>query len=406
MLFWIVAGTLSALVALLLARPLLRAGVAVPQASPDQAIYRDQLAEVERDLARGVLAPEEAERARVEIARRLLAADRAGPVALREAPHRAALVMAALTAGLVVMGSLFLYAALGRPGDPDQPRATRLAEAQRLYEARPSQAEAEAQVAATRTAPLPDPPEDVRVTIDQLRGAAQSGEADPYGLSLLAFVEMRLGNAAEAARVQQRVLEAKGDSATLDDLARLLDYMVAAANGLVTPEAEAVLARIRQADGMNPAVLYYSGLLFANTQRPDEAFPFWRALMERVPADNPYRQMAVDSVEDLAWLAGVDYTVPTPASSGPTEEDMAAAADMAPEEREQMIRGMVDQLSSRLATEGGPPEDWARLISSLGVLGDTEQAAAILGEARTTFAASPEAQALLDQAAQSAGLSE
>ena len=406
MLFWIVAGTLSALVALLLARPLLRPGAEASQGSPDQAIYRDQLAEVERDLARGVIAPAEAERARTEIARRLLAADRAGPVAQREAPRRAALGMAVVTSVLVVMGSLLLYAGLGRPGDPDQPRAERLAEAQRLYETRPTQAEAEAQAAAARTTPLPEPPEDVRATIAQLREAAQNGEADANGLSLLAFVEMRLGNAAEAARVQNQVLDAKGATATVEDLTRLLDYMVAAANGLVTPEAEAILARLREADQMSPAVLYYSGLLLANTQRPDEAFPFWRALMERVPADNPYRQMAVDGVEDLAWLAGVDYTVAAAASTGPTEEEMAAAADMPPEEREQMIRGMVEQLSARLATDGGPPEDWARLISSLGVLGDTEQASAILAEARTTFAASPEAQALLDEAAQSAGLAE
>ncbi|WP_037279505.1 c-type cytochrome biogenesis protein CcmI, partial [Rubellimicrobium mesophilum] len=110
MLFWIVAGTLSALVALLVARPLLRPGAEAPQGSPDLGIYRDQLAEVERDLARGTLAPEEAERARTEIARRLLAADRAGPLSLREAPRRAALVMAALAAALVVMGSLLLYA--------------------------------------------------------------------------------------------------------------------------------------------------------------------------------------------------------------------------------------------------------------------------------------------------------
>jgi cytochrome c-type biogenesis protein CcmH len=70
-----------------------------------------------------------------------------------------------------------------------------------------------------------------------------------------------------------------------------------------------------------------------------------------------------------------------------------------------MIRGMVDQLTARLASGGGPPEDCARLISSRCVLGDTEQASASRHEARTAFAASPEAQALLDQAASSAGLS-
>jgi len=407
MLFWIVAGLLAALVAVLLARPLLRPGAEGPQAPPDQAIYRDQLAEVERDLARGVLAPGEAERARTEIARRLLAADRAGTAVLREAPRRAAVVMAALSAFVVVMGSLLLYTALGHPGDRDLPRSARLAEAERLYATRPSQVEAEAQAAAAQAVPLPEPPEDVRATIEQLREAARSGEADADSLVFLAFVEMRLGDAAEAARVQRLVLDKKGAEVTLEDRARLLDYMVAAAEGRVTPEAETVLAGMREADAMDPAVLYYSGLLFATTGRPDEAFPFWRTLVEKAPAEDPYRQMAEGAVEDLAWMAGVDYTLPTAASSaGPSEADMAAAADMSPEEREQMIRGMVDQLSERLASAGGPPEDWARLISSLGILGDTEQANAILAEARTAFAASPEAQALLDQAAESAGLTE
>jgi cytochrome c-type biogenesis protein CcmH len=404
MLFWIVAGLLAALVAVLLARPLLRPGAEAPRLAPDQAIYRDQLAEVDRDLARGVLAPGEGERARTEIARRLLAADRAGSATLREAPRRAALVMAGVSALLVVMGSLLLYATLGHPGDRDLPRAQRLAEAERLYASRPSQAEAEAELADSLPADLPEPPEDVRATIEQLRAAAQSGEADADSLIFLAFVEMRLGNAAEAARVQKLALDKKGAEATLEDRARLLDYMVAAAQGRVTPEAETVLAGMRESDDMNPAVLYYSGLLFATTGRPDEAFPFWRALVEKAPAEDPYRQMAAGAVEDLAWMAGVDYTLPTPASAGPTPEQMAAAADMPPEEREQMIRGMVDQLSARLASGGGPPEDWARLISSLGVLGDTEQASAILAEARTAFSASPEAQELLDGAAQSAGL--
>ena len=406
MLFWIVAGALSALVALLLARPLLRPGAEDPQGSPDLAIYRDQLLEVDRDLARGVLASAEAERARTEIARRLLAADRAGPLAMGEAPRRAAVLMAALAAVLIVMGSLLLYTVLGHPGDRDQPRAARLAEAERLYAARPSQAEAEAQATAALPADLPEPPEEVRATIDQLREAARSGEADAESLAFLAFVEMRLGNAPEAVRVQRQAIDRKGEAATLADHARLLDYMVAAADGLVTPEAEAILARMREADGTNPAVLYYSGLLHATTGRPDEAFPFWRALVERAPADDPYRRMAAGDIESLAWMAGVDYAAPDPAASGPTEEDMAAAADMTPEAREQMIRGMVDSLSARLASDGGPPEDWARLITSLGVLGDRDQASAILAEARTAFAASPEAQSLLDQAAQDAGLAQ
>ncbi len=63
---------------------------------------------------------------------------------------------------------------------------------------------------------------------------------------------------------------------------------------------------------------------------------------------------------------------------------------MTPEDRMDMIRSMVDGLSDRLATDGGPPEDWARLINALGVLGDTEQAAAIWTEAQSVFADTPD----------------
>ena len=79
---------------------------------------------------------------------------------------------------------------------------------------------------------------------------------------------------------------------------------------------------------------------------------------------------------------------------------------MTDDERTEMIRGMVDGLSDRLATEGGPASDWARLIGALGVLGETERAAAIWNEARDVFAANPGDLALLAQAASQAGLSE
>jgi cytochrome c-type biogenesis protein CcmH len=401
MLFWIVAGTLAALVALLLARPLLRSAPSGPKAAPDQAIYRDQLAEVERDLARGLIAPQEAERARTEIARRLLAADRAGPAATVEAPRRAGLIAAAFAAVLVVLGGLLLYSSLGRPTIHDQPRAARIAEALALRAARPSQAEAEAQAAQSFPAPEPQAPADYLAMIEELRRVVPTRPEDRQGWELLALHEASLGRYPDAARAQERVIALKGDEATAADYVALADRMVAAAGGVVTPEAEAILGEVAERDPGNLALLYYSGLLEAQTGRPDLAFPYWRQVVEQAPPDSLHHRLAAGQIEEVAWLAGVDYALP---AAGPSQEQVAAAQDLDPEARAEMIRGMVDQLSARLASEGGPPEDWARLIASLGVLGDTEQASNILAEARTAFAASPEAQALLDEAARSAGL--
>jgi cytochrome c-type biogenesis protein CcmH len=87
------------------------------------------------------------------------------------------------------------------------------------------------------------------------------------------------------------------------------------------------------------------------------------------------------------------------APRGPTAEDIAAAQDMAPEDQQAMIESMVAGLAGRLAAEGGPPEDWARLIGAQIVLGRTEDAQAIYEEGRSVFAGNAEALKLLDDAA-------
>jgi cytochrome c-type biogenesis protein CcmH len=77
MLFWTVAALLALAVGGMLALALLRArDQRAPPAASDVAVYRDQLKEVERDLARGLIAEDEADRLRTEVSRRLLDADR------------------------------------------------------------------------------------------------------------------------------------------------------------------------------------------------------------------------------------------------------------------------------------------------------------------------------------------
>jgi RNase H-fold protein (predicted Holliday junction resolvase) len=162
--------------------------------------------------------------------------------------------------------------------------------------------------------------------------------------------------------------------------------MVAAAGGTVTPEAESVLGEIAEREPENLGLHYYLGLLEAQTGRPDRAFPLWRKVVEEMPEGSLHRRLALGQIEEVAWLAGVDYEAPaSPAPPGPTEDEMAATAEMDPAQREEMIRGMVESLASRLASEGGPAADWARLIASLGVLGDAERAQAILTRRAGSF---------------------
>ena len=188
----------------------------------------------------------------------------------------------------------------------------------------------------------------------------------------------------------------------------LADSYILAAGGYVSPEAEAALASALERDPKNGTARFYMGLMWAQTGRPDLAFRFWRALLEEGPEEAPWIPPIRAQIGMLAAAAGVDYAPPPApgAAPGPDAADVAAAAEMSDEDRQGMIRSMVDRLSDRLATEGGPPEDWARLISSLGVLGDTERAAAIWAEAQTVFAGREADLATIRAAAEQAGVAE
>lgn len=417
MLFWIIAVALGLFVGALLVLAAVRGRDAEePAAAYDLRVYRGQMEEVERDLARGAVGPEDAERLRTEIGRKILEADRALGLARDAAGPRGGLgpVLAVVT--LVMAGALGLYAWVGAPGYPDLPIAERIAAAREMQATRPGQAEMAAQAAANRPA-LPQPDAQYAQLMDKLRATVKTRPDDITGQSLLAQNEARLGNFDAAIAAQRQVIALKGAGVTAEDHAALADLMVMATDGYVSPEAGAEIDRALALDPNDGTSRFYQGLMHAQTGRPDIAFGIWRTLLEKGPQDAPWVPMLRASIGDLAAAAGVDYAPPAapgtapPAGpfaggKGPTAADMANAADMTPEERQQMIRGMVDQLNDRLASEGGPAEDWARLIGALGVLGETDRAKAIYGEARGKFQGRDEDLAKLAAAAAQAGVSE
>lgn len=395
MLFWIICAVLAVAVAMTVVVPMLRKPPA-PQDKPDVAFYKAQLAEVDRDVTREVLAPDEAERAKVEIARRLLAAATAAegrdeasfstPVALVTG-----LGVIALTAGL--------YWQMGAPGYPDLPLQTRIANGDAARADRPGQAQAEA---AAPKPPAPDAEADYLESVAQLRILVPTRPDDLQGWQLLVRHETVLRNYTAATAAQERVIALLGDAATPADRVALIDLMVAAANGYVSPEAEALTRAVLAEDENNLAARYYLGAMYNQTDRPDIAFRLWREIVSVGSANQFHVAFARSQVEDAAFRAGVDYTLPE--VRGPSAEDIANAQDMTPADRQAMIANMVAGLSDRLASEGGPVTDWARLITAYGVLGEVQTAREILAEARGVFGASPEAMAVLDAAG--AGLPE
>jgi cytochrome c-type biogenesis protein CcmH len=402
MVFWLVLLVLALMVAATLLAPLWREPARTGGAGTDIAVYRDQLAELDNDLARGTVAPDEADRARTEIARRILAADRAQPPARAAAPPAVSRAVALGLGVALISGAGAIYATLGAPGYENMAQADRIARGDAIRLARPSQSQDEA---AAPPLPPVDAPQDYLDMVAQLRRLVPTRPDDVQGWQLLARHEAALGNYQAALAAQDHLVALRAGDASTDDLVMQIDLMVAAAGGLISPEASDKVNALLARDPENLAARYYVGLLYAQTDRPDIAFRMWRGVAETGAPDAVHVQFARAQVEEAAYLAGIDYTLPPlPGQPGPSSADVAAAADLSDADRAAMIRGMVAQLSDRLATQGGTAAEWARLIGAYGVLGDTVQAQAIWTEAQQVFAADPASMTTLRDAATRAGL--
>lgn len=402
--FWIICAALAGVVGIAIAAPLMRRQTEAGEgnAAYDLRVYRDQLREVDRDQERGVIDAPDADRLRVEIGRKVLTADRQLQVAGdgRRGPGGLAALLVLVA---ILAGAFFLYARLGAAERPDEPIAERIAATDARAKARPSQAEAEAK------APAPQPrafsAEDMAL-IERLRQTVAQRPDDLRGQELLVHYEETLGNFAAAKRAQERVVAIKGSAVAAQDLAVLADLMVRAAGGIVTPEAEAVNNRAGALDPTNAQARFMAGFALIQIGRPDRAFPIWASLLDEGHQTQPWYTFVRGGIADLAWFAGQpNYAPPEPSAlPGPDADAMAAAADMTPEQRRQMIEGMVNGLETRLATQGGTPEEWARLIGALVVLEQKDRAGKILAEARVRFADTPAALETVNAAAGKAGL--
>jgi cytochrome c-type biogenesis protein CcmH len=359
------AGALAAVV-----WPLARAR-AVAAAGSDTAVYRDQLEEIERDRADGRIGHDEFEAARIEVSRRLLAAaNSAGQGATAQkiagsSRRRFAALIATVVA--VPLLAVPLYGLLGSPDLPGQPVGSRDAEA-----------------SANSIAAL----------IAKIETHLEQNPKDGRGWEIVAPVYMKLERYDDAVKARRNAIELLGDTA--DREVELGEAMTAAAGGVVTTEAKAAFDR---AEAMEPdqfKAMYYLGLAAQQDGNAGEASRLWRDLIAKAPAEAPWLSVVRQS---LARVEGKGATTP-----GPRPEDVAAAGDMSQDARNQMIRGMVERLATRLHEDGSDVDGWLRLFRAYMVLGERDKAKAAVGEARSALAREPEKLRALDDGIKSLGV--
>jgi cytochrome c-type biogenesis protein CcmH len=347
--FWIVAGLLVLAVLIALLWPLVRPiGGSGKEGESVIAIFRRQLANIDAETAQGRLTANEAAGARAEITRRMLA------VVDQQAQDREPDSSPAMSwrigaivgiAALLPAASLVIYSAVGSPAARDRSTAA---------------------AAGEGGAGLHDKAE-LAAAASQLKARLERDPGHVEGWVLVGRTFTSLGRFAEARDAYDHAIALAPNEPGLH--AELGELLVVAAGGNVTPQAETEFAKA----GNDPRARYYGAE--AALQRGDQqaAKAALKALLADAPAEAPWRK-AVE--ERLAQIAPHEPPASTSTSPGPTEKDVAAAQSMSPEERQAMIRGMVERLAARLAQNPNDKEGWTRLARAYDVLGEIDKAAA------------------------------
>lgn len=376
---WITIAVLTAVALGLLLVPLARRGraPAPTRAAYDVTVYRDQLAEVDRDLERGLLGDGQAKAARIEIQRRMLAAgpeDGSGGTEepVRSRPRGSVAVIAAIAVA-VPAGALGVYLYLGSPDAPGQPFAER------------GTATADADAGAR---------EGFRGVVGRLAERLLRNPDDLKGWLLLARSYMTLENYGDAANAFRRAMGLSDNRA--DIAADYAEALALAGGGPITPQVRQIFEGVFAAEPRNLKARYYLGMAKAQQGDVRGALQDWVDLRALSPPDAPWRPVLQQQIKTAARALGIDPATvkpspgaaalagarpPAPApretapgAPGPGRADMEAAARMSDEERAAMIRSMVKRLADRLEENPGDREGWLRLARAYEVLGETEKA--------------------------------
>lgn len=329
-----------------------------PRAAHDAALYRAQLGELDRERAEGRLTEAEHRDAMLEVQRRLLAAaseTRAETAGVQQAGRWLVLI----AAFALPTAALLFYLPRGQPDMPAFPFAAAQAEREA------QEAEANALIARVR---------------ERIASFPAGSDEARQGWVLLAGVERRRGRLPAAIAAYRQALAIRFDPNLATDLAETLSL---AAEGSVTEEAMGLLRRAAAADPGDMRTRYYLAVGALERGETEAALDGFRAILAATPEGSPVRAIVAERIADA------ETRLRAGTAPGPTPEQMAAAADLPPAEREQMIAAMVERLADRLRAEPNDAEGWLRLARAYRLLNRGMEARAALERAAALWPDDP-----------------
>ncbi|MDP4822650.1 MAG: SDR family NAD(P)-dependent oxidoreductase [Aestuariivirgaceae bacterium] len=285
------------------------------------------------------------EAARAEISRRMLAAD----AARAAAPGGARQIMWAKLATVlsIPLLAIGLYMAEGRPNLAGIPHAERLANAEKTG--------------------------DFDALIAKVSAHLLKNPGDLRGWEVMAKSLSARGRYEEAAEAMAGLL--KNAPLTADLLADYGEALVLANGGEMTDKAAISFGEALKRQPGHPKSAFFQGLALKQQGKTAEALALWKALLDNSPADAPWRAAVNAAMEQAA----------APAMPQLSDEQIAAAQEMSPQDRQAMIRSMVDGLAAKLAEDGKDLEGWLRLANARKMLGDMPAAIKALDDAAEIY---------------------
>lgn len=356
--FFIAAITLLAVgTAVALIVPLIRPSAKLPSPDPRLHIYQQQLKELDRDLAAKMISPTEAEAARLEISRRLLAVDQspASPPPVTSA--RRAPFLALWLAVTIPLSALTLYAFLGSPGAPDQPHNASAGRVDKVL-SQLEQANLRMAVETNRKKLLANPND-----ISAWLGLAQALQGQ--------------GRSADAVDALSKALIVSNGDPNIRGIYG--EALMLAANGTVTQESREAFTGVLAERPQDPRARYFLSLGDWQAGKHIDALTAWSKLAAEARTEDSWVGLVRERITLAAREIGEDpdkYLPRLPedfAGSGPSNDDLAMANRMGAAGREAAIRSMVDGLAARLEKEPNDPAGWQRLVRSYSVLGENEK---------------------------------
>jgi cytochrome c-type biogenesis protein CcmH len=212
---------------------------------------------------------------------------------------------------------------------------------------------------------------------------------------VIAPVYMRLGRYADAAKARANALRLLGPTA--ERQADFGEALVAVENGTVTAQAKAAFDAALGLDAGNVTARFYEGLAAEQDGKPAEAAGIWRGMLE---ASSETAAWVPTVREALARVAPSNAAGSAAGASGPNSTTAGPQPN-----QDEMIRGMVERLATRLRENGSDVEGWVRLVRSYLVLGEREKAQAALADARRALKDDPDKLRRFEDEARSLGIS-